>query len=83
MPYQPEHKRETRQRILRSAARLFNRKGFTDVTIAEIMARCRSDHGGSIVPVLARAVDDGALADELRSGVRTHALASAGWADGV
>lgn len=46
MPYSAEHKQDTRQRILRSAARLFNRKGFAEVTIAEIMAAAGLTHGG-------------------------------------
>jgi TetR/AcrR family transcriptional regulator, transcriptional repressor for nem operon len=46
MPYSPEHKEGTRQKILRGAARLFNRKGFTEVTIAEIMAEAGLTHGG-------------------------------------
>jgi TetR/AcrR family transcriptional repressor of nem operon len=46
MPYPPEHKEETRQRILRSAARLFNRRGFADVTIDEIMTEAGLTHGG-------------------------------------
>jgi TetR/AcrR family transcriptional repressor of nem operon len=46
MPHAPEHKEETRQRILKSAARLFNRKGFADVTIDEIMTAAGLTHGG-------------------------------------
>jgi TetR/AcrR family transcriptional regulator, transcriptional repressor for nem operon len=47
MPYPPERKEETRQRILRSAARLFNRKGFADVTIEEVMTEAGLTHGRS------------------------------------
>jgi TetR/AcrR family transcriptional repressor of nem operon len=46
MPYPSDHKEETRQRILRSAARLFNRKGFADVTIEEVMAEAGLTRGG-------------------------------------
>ncbi len=46
MSYSPEHRQNTRQRILRSASRLFNRKGFSDVTIDEIMADAGLTHGG-------------------------------------
>jgi AcrR family transcriptional regulator len=46
MPYTPEHKRATRQRIVASAARLFNRKGFAEVTIGEIMTAAGLTHGG-------------------------------------
>jgi AcrR family transcriptional regulator len=37
MPYTPEHKRETRHKILESARRLFNKKGFSEVSIDEVM----------------------------------------------
>jgi len=37
MPYSEEHKQETRQKILESARRLFNKKGFAEVSIDEVM----------------------------------------------
>ena len=46
MPYSAEHKESTRQRIVTSAARLFNRKGFSEVTICEIMTAAGLTHGG-------------------------------------
>jgi TetR/AcrR family transcriptional regulator, transcriptional repressor for nem operon len=46
MPYTAVHKQETRARIVWSAARLFNRKGFAEVTIAEIMRAADLTHGG-------------------------------------
>jgi AcrR family transcriptional regulator len=46
MPYSTEHKQDTRQKILKAAARLFNRKGFAEVTIAEIMSAAGLTHGG-------------------------------------
>ena len=46
MPYSPEHKGGTRERILRSARQLFNRKGFSEVTIDEIMAAAGLTRGG-------------------------------------
>src|SRR5262247_110209 len=46
MRYLEDHKEETRQRIVSRAARLFNRKGFTDVTIDEIMTEAGLTHGG-------------------------------------
>ena len=46
MPYSAQHKQETRNRILRSARRLFNRKGFAEVTIDEIMAEAGLTRGG-------------------------------------
>ena len=46
MPYTPQHKQETRERIVRSARRLFSRKGFAEVTIDEIMAEAGLTRGG-------------------------------------
>lgn len=46
MPYSPEHRQETRQRIVKSARRLFNRKGFSEVTIDEIMQQAGLTRGG-------------------------------------
>lgn len=46
MPYPPDHKSETRERILKSARRLFNRAGFVEVTIDEIMADAGLTRGG-------------------------------------
>ena len=46
MPYTPEHKEKTRQRIVASARRLFNRHGFTGVSIDEIMADAGLTRGG-------------------------------------
>jgi len=38
MPYHPDHAVRTRARIVESARRLFNRHGFEQVTIGQIMA---------------------------------------------
>jgi AcrR family transcriptional regulator len=38
MPYSKEHKQQSRQRILQSAAKLFTAKGFDNTPIDEIMA---------------------------------------------
>ena len=46
MPYSPEHKAETRDRILRAARDLFNRRGFADVSIDQIMAAADLTRGG-------------------------------------
>ena len=46
MPYSASHKLETRQRILESARRLFNAKGFVDVSIDEVMDHAGLTHGG-------------------------------------
>lgn len=46
MPYLPEHKRETREKILESARRLFNKKGFSEVSIDEVMEDAGLTRGG-------------------------------------
>ena len=46
MPYSARHKLETRQRILESARRLFNSKGFAEVSIGEVMDGAGLTHGG-------------------------------------
>lgn len=46
MPYPPEHKARTRRRIVRAARALFNRHGFNDVSIDQIMARAGLTRGG-------------------------------------
>src|SRR5262249_20384010 len=46
MPYSPDHKKRTRQRILKTAARLFNQKGFSEASIEDIMRAAGLSHGG-------------------------------------
>jgi len=46
MPYSSEHKRATRERILESARRLFNSRGFAEVSIGEVMDGAGLTHGG-------------------------------------
>jgi len=46
MPYSAQHKLETRQKILESARRLFNLKGFAEVSIEEVMENAGLTHGG-------------------------------------
>ena len=46
MPYSATHKQHTRQRILESARRLFNSKGFAQVSIGEVMENAGLTHGG-------------------------------------
>jgi TetR/AcrR family transcriptional repressor of nem operon len=46
MPYTAKHKQDTRQRILESARRLFNSKGFAEVSIDEVMENAGLTHGG-------------------------------------
>ena len=46
MPYRPEHRANTRARILRGARTLFNRRGFEGVSIDELMASAGLTRGG-------------------------------------
>ena len=46
MPYSVQHKLATRQRILESARRLFNSKGFAEVSITDVMENAGLTHGG-------------------------------------
>lgn len=46
MPYTPEHKAKTRSRIVEAARILFNRDGFSEVTIDQIMASAGLTRGG-------------------------------------
>lgn len=46
MPYTPEHRAQTRTRIVRSAQRLFNQNGFQGVSIDRIMAEAKLTRGG-------------------------------------
>ncbi|MEP0073227.1 MAG: TetR/AcrR family transcriptional regulator [Marinomonas sp.] len=45
MPYTPEHKEQTRQRILQAAAKLFCSHGFDRVTLTQIMKKANMTHG--------------------------------------
>jgi AcrR family transcriptional regulator len=46
MPYPSDHKAKTRAKIVASARALFNRKGFDQVTIDEVMAHAGLTRGG-------------------------------------
>jgi len=46
MPYPPEHRERTRKKILRSARALFNRHGFAQVKIDDVMEHAGLTHGG-------------------------------------
>jgi len=46
MSYSPKHKRDTREKILESARRLFNRNGYSGVSIEQIMSDAGLTHGG-------------------------------------
>jgi TetR/AcrR family transcriptional repressor of nem operon len=46
MPYAPEHKEQTRARIVECARRMFNRYGFEAISIDQIMASAGLTRGG-------------------------------------
>ena len=46
MPYPAGHREEVKQKIIASARRLFNRRGFEGVSITEIMRGADLTHGG-------------------------------------
>jgi TetR/AcrR family transcriptional regulator, transcriptional repressor for nem operon len=46
MPYPDGHRAATREKIVDSARRLFNRRGFDNVTVKQIMAGAGLTHGG-------------------------------------
>jgi TetR/AcrR family transcriptional regulator, transcriptional repressor for nem operon len=46
MPYPSGHRKEVRKKIIDSARRLFNRFGFENVSIQQIMAGAQLTHGG-------------------------------------
>lgn len=46
MPYTAEHKRRTRQRIVREAAHAFREQGLDGVSIPEVMGHAGLTHGG-------------------------------------
>jgi TetR/AcrR family transcriptional regulator, transcriptional repressor for nem operon len=46
MPYPAGHRAETRRRIIDSARRLFNRYGFDNVSLGQIMSGAGLTHGG-------------------------------------
>jgi TetR/AcrR family transcriptional repressor of nem operon len=46
MPYPPGHRDRVREQIIRSARKLFNRRGFENVTVNQIMASAGLTRGG-------------------------------------
>ena len=46
MPYPPGHSAQVKAKIVQSARRLFNRRGFDNVSIGQIMAGAGLTHGG-------------------------------------
>ena len=45
MPYSPDHKSKSKERILASATELFGRFGFDKVSINQVMKLARMTHG--------------------------------------
>lgn len=45
MPYPAAHREQTKERIIRSAQRLFNRRGFSSVSIDEVMSEAGLTRG--------------------------------------
>ena len=45
MPYSPEHRAQVREKIISSAGRLFNRRGFNGVSIDDVMAEAGLTRG--------------------------------------
>ena len=72
MPYAPEHKIRTRARIVECARLLFNRRGFSEVTIDEIMAEAGLTRGGVYKHF---ATKDELYAEAIRSFRATNPLA--------
>lgn len=76
MPYSPEHKARTRVRIVEAARKLFNRHGFEQVSIDQIMAAAGLTRGGfyhhfdSKDALYAEAVEHFALANPFRRSLR-------------
>ena len=46
MPYTTQHKQRTRERIIAASRRLFNQRGFFDVSIDDVMAEAGLTRGG-------------------------------------
>ena len=46
MPYPANHRIEVREKIIQSARRLFNRYGFDNVSLQQIMSGAALTHGG-------------------------------------
>jgi len=77
MPYPPEHRYKTRTRIVRSARALFNRHGFSGVSIDDVMARAGLTRGGFYTYFQTKA--------DLYAEAIRHSLAETPWSrwDGV
>jgi Bacterial regulatory proteins, tetR family len=56
MPYPAGHRPEMRKKIIDSARKLFNRHGFDNVSLKQIMSGAGLTHGGSTAISEARAI---------------------------
>ncbi|MEM1109058.1 MAG: TetR/AcrR family transcriptional regulator [Planctomycetota bacterium] len=65
MPYSEQHKSETRDRILRAAARQFREKGFAAASLSAIMKEAGLTHGGFYAHFDSK---DALVAEVIRSG---------------
>jgi TetR/AcrR family transcriptional repressor of nem operon len=65
MRYAPQHKSETRRRIVASAARLFRAHGLDGVSVADVMAEAGLTHGGFYAHFASK---DDLVAESLREG---------------
>ena len=76
MPYSSQHKRETRQRILESARRQFNSRGFAQVSIDEIMEwfHLSREQITSVIGFAARSLDAPAQQQVFAGNVHAHSL---------
>lgn len=78
MPYSKEHKQQSRERILASAAELFTARGFDNVSIDEIMTNAEMTRGafyahfGNKSELYAHAIKYSAMKSPLVSGKQTE-----------
>ncbi|MEP7245662.1 MAG: TetR family transcriptional regulator [Gammaproteobacteria bacterium] len=54
VPYPADHRRQIRAKIIESARRLFNRRGFESVSVKQIMAGAGLTHGQIVQAYLSR-----------------------------
>jgi TetR/AcrR family transcriptional repressor of nem operon len=72
MPYSPEHKSRSRERILTSALRLFSQGGFEQVTIDQVMADAGMTRGGFYAHFTSK---EHLYAEAIHHGIHSNALA--------
>ncbi len=71
MPYSKQHKPQSRERILRSALRLFSVKGFDQITIDRVMADAGLTRGAFYAHFSSK---EELYSEAIRHGIRTSAL---------